>query len=226
MRYRIDAILLESYHAVYIKTPKVACTSIKTVLAPLLGIDLKTTQGNPHEAAWPTPVPPSGPSGPLFPGLFAFAFVRNPWDRLVSCYRDKIGGEVDGYTSFSIRPGVADCLARFDTFVAGMSFEAFVHAVADIPDEEADEHFRSQTTFVTNEDGQLAVDFVGRYERLADDFRYVEQQIGFPVTQLPRLQTARKRARYAEFYTPETQQLVAERFRGDIEMFGYLFEAG
>ena len=220
--YQIDTILLERYRAVYVEIPKVACTSIKTALAPFAGVSLDTL-GNPHEMNWPVAVPSR--SGCLFPDRFSFAFVRNPWDRLLSCYRDKIGGEVDGYTSFSIRPGVADCLARFDSFFAGMSFEAFVAAVASIPDVDADAHFRSQHAFVTNEAGEIALNFIGHYEHLADDFQTVAQRIGLPSVNLPRLQTARTTVRYGEFYTPETQQIVAERFRKDVELFGYTFEA-
>lgn len=221
-RRDIECILLERHAAVYIEIPKVACTSIKTALAGLAGVNLETG-GNPHDAVWPAP--PAGPaeSGRLFPGLFAFAFVRNPWDRLVSCYRDKIGGEVDGYTYFTVRPGVANCLARFDAFVAGMSFAEFVRAVASIGDEEADAHFRSQHTFVTDAAGNLAIDFVGRYEQLADDFRTVGRAIGLPPIELPRLQAVRRPEKYAAFYTEETRQIVGQRFRRDVEMFGYRF---
>jgi len=193
---------------------------IKAALAGILGIDLAATDGNPHEAAWPTREPAGGP-GPLFPGLFAFAFVRNPWDRLVSCYRDKIRADVDGFTFFTERPGVANCLARFDAFYGGMSFEAFVRAVDSIPDEHADPHFRSQHTFVTNDDGEIAIDFVGRYERLADDFRHVATRLALPITALPRLQAAREHLDSATFYTPETRRIVASRFRRDLELFGY-----
>jgi len=221
-RHEIDCILLERYGAVYVEIPKVACTSIKTAIASLIGVSLTETEGNPHEARWPTPAAP-GRSGPLFPSLFTFAFVRNPWDRLVSCYRDKIRSEVDGYTYFTIRPGVANCLARFDAFFAGMSFDEFVRAVASIPDEEADAHFRSQHTFVTNEEGGLAIDFVGRYERLAEDFRFVEQAIGLPTIELPRLQAAREPRTYAAFYTAETRRIAADRYGRDVEMFGYAF---
>lgn len=220
-RHEIECILLERHAAVYIEIPKVACTSIKTALAGLVGVNLAETDGNPHEARWPTPPAPA-PSSPLFPGLFAFAFVRDPWDRLVSCYRDKIRGEVDGFTYFTIRPGVANCLARFDAFVAGMSFDEFVRAVAAIPDDDADTHFRSQHTFVTSDDGALAVDFVGRYERLADDFGFVERTIGLPSLELPRLQAARTRVSHAALYTAETVQLVAERYARDVELFGYV----
>src|SRR5215468_5087192 len=178
--FEINAILLEPYRAVYVEIPKVAFTSIKTALAEILGISLRSTGGDPHRLGWPTAEISSSHSAPLFPGLFAFAFVRNPWDRLVSCYRDKIRGEVDGYTYFTIRPGVANCLARFDAFVPGMSFSDFVAAVSSIPDEEADAHFRSQHTFLANDEGKISVDFLGRFERLADDFRLVQKRIGLP----------------------------------------------
>jgi chondroitin 4-sulfotransferase 11 len=127
------AVLLEQYRAVYVEVPKVACSSIKIALAGLLGIDLAASGGDPHKA--PLPTPASRPSGSaLYPGLFSFAFVRNPWDRLVSCYRDKILGEAPDFTSFHPTRGVAYCLARFGAFRAGMTFEDFVAAVAAIPD--------------------------------------------------------------------------------------------
>lgn len=109
------AVLLEAYNAVYIEVPKVACSSIKIALASLLGIDLDALGGNPHEVDFPAPRTLAGPG--LYAGLFTFAFVRNPWDRLVSCYRDKIMGEVRlhavspdaGYRVLSCR---VRCLSR------------------------------------------------------------------------------------------------------------------
>ena len=216
-------ILLSRYRAIYIAIPKVACTSFKTAFAQLLGVSLERANGDPHRVRYPSPVPIDALQRFLYPGFYRFAFVRNPWDRLVSCYRDKINDEVGGYTEFTVRPGVANCLARFDAFQADMPFDAFVEAVASIPDSEADEHFRSQHTFVTNRKGMMTADFIGRYERLADDFQIVRLSTGLPEIELPRLQAARKAAKYLEYYTPKTRELVAERYREDIEMFAYEF---
>ena len=144
---------LEAYSAVYVEVPKVACSSIKIALASILGIDLAAIGGNPHKVSFPEP--PVPPGSMLFPGLFSFAFVRNPWDRLVSCYRDKVLGEVRDFMALDPARGLAYCLARFDVFRPDMSFDAFVRAVATITDEEADDHFRSQHTFVTNTAGRL-----------------------------------------------------------------------
>ena len=142
----------------------------------------------------------------------------------MSCYRDKIGGEVDGFTSFTIRPGVADCLARFDAFFANMSFQEFVEAVSSIPDSEADEHFRSQSTFLTAATGGIGVDFVGRYENLQSDFRRVSRRIGLPPgIGLPRLQAARHTVNYVDYFTPETKKIVADRFWEDVDTFAYQF---
>lgn len=216
-------VLVEASRAVYVEVPKVACSSIKIVLADWLGVDLEAVGGDPHRARFPQPGPRrAGPK--LYPALFSFAFVRNPWDRLVSCYRDKVLGETPDFTTFHPGRGVAYCLARFDAFRPGMSFGEFVEAVTAIPDDEADEHFRSQHTFLTNHDGQIAVDFVGRFERLDKDFAVVRRRLGFAWTPLPRIQATRTRVDYVQYYDSDTRAAVARRYAKDMQLFGYPFD--
>jgi hypothetical protein len=208
---------------VYIEVPKVACSSIKIALASIVGVDLDAVGGNPHEAPFPEPVQrANGPK--LFPGLFAFAFVRNPWDRLASCYRDKVAGEAAEFTGIDPRSGVAYCLSRFGVFRPDMSFEEFVHEVAAIPDAEADDHFRSQHTFVSNNSAKIAIDFVGRFENLSTDFKRACQQLGIGELKLPRVQAMRLARPYSQFYTNDTRRVVAQRFAADVELFGYRFD--
>jgi hypothetical protein len=219
------SIHLEAYGAVYVEIPKVACTSIQSSLAALLGIPLEN--GNPHITQFPF-LEPQLASARWYPDQFSFAFVRNPWDRLVSCYRDKILGEVNGFTNFTDRPGVANCLAGFDEFTPGMTFDSFARAVCSIPDQDADPHFRSQHTFVAGASADVskrfALNFVGRYESLAADLKQVESLSGLPDFALLRLQAATSRKRYQGFYTNHSLlEAVTKRFAADIELFRYEF---
>lgn len=217
-----DAVALGPHGAVYVEVPKVACSSIKIVLAGLLGIDLAPVGGNPHEAAFPEPPHPVA-GARAYPGLFSFAFVRNPWDRLVSCYRDKILRKASDFTEFHPTRGIAYCLARFDAFYADMPFERFVEVVSDVSDLEADGHFRSQHTFVSNGSGEIVLDFVGRFETLTADFDRVCTTLGIAAPVLPHVQATGPGARYEDYYTVKTRELVEDRFDADINLFGYKF---
>ena len=217
------SILLEPYGAVYIDIAKVASSSVKATLASALA--LAGADGNPHEVEFARPPAADVISDRLYPGLFTFTFVRNPWDRLVSCYRDKIVGDVNGFTAFAAS-GVAHCLARFSEFSANMSFEDFVRAVASIPDDRADEHFRSQADYVINSRGMVAVDFIGRYETMGEDFAQVARRIGLPSDiRLPHLQAAPKMD-YEGFFNAETRSIAAARYSKDVALFGYEFPLG
>ena len=140
-----------------------------------------------------------------------FSFVRNPLTRLHSCYRDKL------VNAASKRDR---CSLSVYGIEFGISFDEFVRRVADIPDDRADQHFRSQHTFLTHGD-ELLVHHLGQLEHFDDHWRAIQSRLGLtppkhehrvsgpPVAarQLPLTRAAAERAR--------------QRYQRDIELFGY-----
>ena len=78
-----------------------------------------------------------------------------------------------------------------------------------------------QHDYVTNENGKVMVDFLGRYERLEQDFAAACDRIGI-APRLPHLNKSDRNS-YQIYYTPETRDIVATLCRRDIELFGYSF---
>jgi len=74
--------------------------------------------------------------------------------------------------------------------------------------------------------GDVAVDFVGRYESLEDDLKHALSQAGVDEDlPLPRAKgNFRKDGRsYREYYTPDTQRLVGAWYEPEIALLGYEF---
>jgi hypothetical protein len=215
---------------VYFVVQKVACSSVKTALLPLF--DLRAA---PFEKNWKDgtrairvhrlfdasdyQVDRSEMLGRLdgeYRNYFKFAFVRNPWDRLVSCYSNKFADR---------GKGLGGPQKREEAFPPSMTFTEFVEAVHATPDEEANPHFRSQHTVVCGPDGEPMADFVGRFENLREDFRTVAEKIGAPELELPhRLKSRHRGSRpYTDFYDERLKGLAHKRYEKDIETFGYSF---
>jgi chondroitin 4-sulfotransferase 11 len=226
---------------VYFVVPKVACSSIKTALLGLFDVDTTdyefireddTSDLDVHRLF--------GKSGyqinknqlvrrldrGRYREHFKFAFVRNPWDRLVSCYSDKVMDVEEaelGEPPFRKVPS-----EKGSRLYKGMPFAEFVETVYEIPDEGANVHFVSQHQIIcgAGRDGQIMADFVGRFENLEADFAVVAEKIGG--ARRPRLphkmrSTSRKSRPYTEFYDDRLRNLVHERYREDVEIFNYSF---
>jgi hypothetical protein len=136
-----------------------------------------------------------------------FTFVRNPFDRAVSSW--KFGGWKPRYAW--------KC-----------SFAEFVKRIQSWDLEnpktwnERSWHCCSQYAHLINEDGDLLVDFIGRFENLQEDFNIVCDKIGIPHQELPH-HNKTKHKHYTEYYDDETRQIVAEKYAKDIEYFNYEF---
>ena len=76
-------------------------------------------------------------------------------------------------------------------------------------------------------DGKVDVDFVGRYESLAEDLAYVLETLGIQdAPQLPKVKTGirQDKAHYTESYNEGDRDFVAHLFQREIETLGYDFE--
>jgi hypothetical protein len=145
----------------------------------------------------------------FYDSLFKFAFVRNPWDLQVSSFHH-IRRE---------RPHYMQGRDDFESFLRwkldpGRPYQYHI-----------DTSIERQSDYVIDLHGNLILDFVGRYERLQDDFAEACRCIGIACPALPHRRQATDRERdYRAYYSAETADLVAAHFQPDIERFGYRFD--
>ena len=144
----------------------------------------------------------------LFDKLFKFAFVRNPWDLQVSSYHH-IRREV---------PEIMESIEGFPQFIRWKLDPERPYQY------HVDTSIELQCDYLVDLRGKVIVDFVGRYERLQEDFDEACRRIGIPPRKLPEKRKAKDRGAYREYYDDETAEMVARHFRRDIEEFGYRFD--
>lgn len=137
-----------------------------------------------------------------FEGYFKFAFVRNPWDRAVSLYERREGRRMKEHMSFA-------------AFIDWMTL-ASATCIHPLP-------HRYQLDWLISPHGDLLVDFVGRFESLAEDWRTIARRIGAEEGLPHANRHPEPRRHYTEYYTPRTIDIVQRRFAVDIEYFGYRF---
>lgn len=124
-------------------------------------------------------------------------FVRNPWDRAVSTFHWRMRKQADKSP------------AAFKRFLV---------------ESEAD---RLPLWDLISIDDALALDFVGRYETLAEDFARLLAEIGYkkplPIGRA-KTETRSAAARdYRLFYDDDSRAMIAQGAAREIEAFGYSF---
>jgi hypothetical protein len=133
-------------------------------------------------------------------GYFKFSFVRNPFDRFVS------------YCAFMTRQHGAferDPQATMRRIL--FELRPLDHV-----------HFQPQYTLLTNDAGELEMDFIGRVEQMQDSYDAVCARLGIPGRTLDRVNSSR-RGDYRQYYDQALIDGVAEMYRGDLERFDYTF---
>ncbi|MFV0268562.1 MAG: sulfotransferase family 2 domain-containing protein [Draconibacterium sp.] len=136
-----------------------------------------------------------------YANYFKFTIVRNPWARAYSWYKNAIKDDVHlkkmGITS-------------------DIEFCDFVESFSNI------ECLRPQTFWIKNFNGEIPLDFIGRFENLAHDFKKACALMNIKNIELPHELKGDVKS-YQNEYDTKTRDLVKELYREEIELFGYTF---
>ena len=198
-----EYIVSDEYKIVFLNIKKVASSSITKCMQSKLNTNI--------EFLWCK----------KYQDYFSFAFVRDPLDRLLSCYNNKI--KAPNIKTSETNIGII--FDKYSTsanklFYKGMSFKEFLRAIGSLDPNQYDPHFLPQYIWVCDNNKNIVVNFIGKFESLKSDFDYILVKNNLPILTLPHLN---KTSFKEEAYDEETIELAKQVYgiQEDIEIFNY-----
>jgi len=190
----------DEHRCIFIHIPKAAGTSVTRTLFDCGSRHVRYTEyekANPHK----------------FCDYFKFSFVRNPWSRLYSAYSFlKHGGmnKMDRQWAEAILCRYPD----FDNFVKGWVNPENIRSWV---------HFFPQHYFICDDQLNLKMDYIGRFEQIDADMAVVQKKLSMPVQPMSKANVTDKMDSDLSIYTEETREIVRRVYAQDIELFHYEF---
>lgn len=240
-REDVRHLLVDDRHGLlYCYVPKVACTNWKRVLMVLTGDGryrepLEIPAGEAHAPGRLRSLADFSPAeiNRRLRSYLKFLFVRDPFERLVSAYRNKFTRSYN--TAFHRRYGTkivrrhrANPSAQALETGRDVSFQEFVYYLVDprTPREEPfNEHW--ERAHALCHPCLVQYDVVGKYESLAQDSRYVlrsaglEDKVRFPAFSKSARTTESMAAEYFRDIQPFYQRKLYNLYRMDFLLFNY-----
>ncbi|ADZ89715.1 sulfotransferase family 2 domain-containing protein [Marinomonas mediterranea] len=156
--------------------------------------------------------------GEEFDTFFKFTLVRNPWERLVSWYALMALSDA----SFDLNSAALNALPdsphwrKFDEFLEAVSTQKIGGC-------RGNRLVFSQWQQLIDDDGNLLVDEIGRFENYAQDIPKFLSKVNV-MKPFEENVNGSKHLHYSEYYSDFGKELVADVFHEDVSNFGYHFE--
>ena len=143
----------------------------------------------------------------IFSGLYKFATIRNPYDRLISFY-------------FS--PHLGNKEWDRDKFILLINDVLPVRNFISIENYKVKINRKLKFNIFSPNSLDTDIDFLIKYESLDEDFKNVCKALSIPYQPLPHRNKS-ERKHYSKYYDEELKQLVYSRFKEEIEFGGYTY---
>lgn len=132
-----------------------------------------------------------------------FAFVRNPYSRIVSLHRH-IGGNT-----------------TLEEYLQNIQLYTDLIGLYNI---KGNSQSNPQYKWIYDKDMNLVVDFIGRFENLQEDFDYICKQLDIEPMKIDCKNKRCSSTCYLRSHTPETIELTKKIYKKDFELLGYSYD--
>ena len=140
---------------------------------------------------------------------FKFAFIRNPWDRMVSNYFYAIKSPK--------KKKMENLYKEFN------SCEDFLNGFDKKIDEYKPLSLFSQCYWLEDEDGNIKMDYIGKFENLPKDLKFICDKIKITPNTYLRHWNKSNHKHYSYYYNDETVNKIAKIYKRDIELGNYKY---
>ena len=141
---------------------------------------------------------------------YKFGFVRNPFSRLVSFYKNRYENNI--LKPHKMEPNIPGYIKQVD------SFEDLTLKISKMPDFILDPHFALQYP-IFYKNGKCLVDYVGKFENIENDYKHIQEKYNY--LPLPKYNQTLKNEDWENFYTLKAVENVYKKYKKDILLFGY-----
>lgn len=139
---------------------------------------------------------------------YKFCFVRNPWDRFLSSYREF---KMDRHSEWNSE---IKTFKSFEEFCIGFRDTSLV----------SDVHFVPLYDQIYSFENTMAIDYVARFENLTEDYANIMKALNKPQELNFHSRHHKEEKHYTESYTSETRDIIGEFYSKDIDAFNYFFQ--
>lgn len=145
-----------------------------------------------------------------FNRYFKFTFVRNPYDRIESAYNFLIQGGINK-NDLQFADTHMKSYIDINDFVINYLNESSIFSY---------HHFKPQVWFLKDSSGKLAVDFIGKFENLHEDFNYIKNRLGIK-SELNHFNKTKKGSYKKVFLNSEAKRKIARLYSEDFLKLDY-----